>query len=76
MSKVIKRVVVEFEFESTSEHPIHIKKWWLNNQVTEAIKNSMPYIKERLSTVTIEHISTVTLPEEITISMEDALNNL
>lgn len=73
MAKIIKRVLVEFEFESTTEETPYIKDWWLRNQVEKAIKYATPGMKERITTVTIEHLTTNILPDEITVKMEDIL---
>jgi len=73
MSKITKRVVVEFEFESSTEEVPHIKDWWLKSRVSGAIKNALPHMRDGINHVTVEHTTTTVLPEEITVKMEDIL---
>ncbi len=73
MSKVTKRVLVEFEFESDTEEVPYIKDWWLRDQVMVAVQTAMPSIKDRIS-LKVEHLTTNVLPEEITVKVEDILS--
>lgn len=73
MGKVIKRVVVEFEFNSETEENPYIKDWWLKNQVGQAIGYSMPLINSRITGVTVLAKKVTILPDEITINLSDAL---
>ena len=72
MTKITKRVLIEFEFESVTEDA-YVKDWWLRNQVEKAIQDAMPCMKDRITGLTIEHLTTNVLPEEITIKIEDIL---
>ena len=54
MKKKTIKVQVELEFESTNGQPIHIKKWWVENRVEDAIEQALPSMHAKIRNVDIE----------------------
>ncbi len=52
-SKLIK-LQIAIEAERTDDEPLHVKEWWIQSQVMDAMQERMPYINARINNTKIK----------------------